>query len=198
VYRSQYGLPPCTTANGCFTKVNEQGQASPLPGPDAFTVALYGYLARTPAAWRIDTIRGDPAEEVAGGVVWGETPEAGTRPVNFELEADRALTAEALLLHHLIDRVDRGVETRAVTYLRRRQNEDGGWSLFEGGAPDLSAPIQLYFAMQMAGGQPDGAARLRPRRRIRAKSCFSSAVASATCRYQPAPSAVSHRRHRSL
>ncbi|MFI9275654.1 putative Ig domain-containing protein [Kitasatospora sp. NPDC052896] len=33
VYRSQYGLPACTTANGCFTKVNENGQASPLPSP---------------------------------------------------------------------------------------------------------------------------------------------------------------------
>jgi subtilase family serine protease len=25
VYRSQYGLPPCTTANGCFRKVNQSG-----------------------------------------------------------------------------------------------------------------------------------------------------------------------------
>lgn len=31
VYRSTYGLPPCTTANGCFRKVNQNGQASPLP-----------------------------------------------------------------------------------------------------------------------------------------------------------------------
>jgi ricin-type beta-trefoil lectin protein/IPT/TIG domain-containing protein len=31
VYRSQYGLPACTTANGCFKKVNENGKASPLP-----------------------------------------------------------------------------------------------------------------------------------------------------------------------
>jgi len=30
-YRSQFGLPPCTTANGCFRKVNQNGQASPLP-----------------------------------------------------------------------------------------------------------------------------------------------------------------------
>jgi subtilase family serine protease len=35
VYRSQFGLPPCTTANGCFTKVNENGQASPLPTGDS-------------------------------------------------------------------------------------------------------------------------------------------------------------------
>ena len=31
VYRGQYGLSACTTANGCFSKVNENGQASPLP-----------------------------------------------------------------------------------------------------------------------------------------------------------------------
>ena len=30
-YRSQYGLPACTSASGCFSKVNENGQASPLP-----------------------------------------------------------------------------------------------------------------------------------------------------------------------
>lgn len=34
VYRETYGLPPCTTANGCFTKVNQRGKTSPLPEPD--------------------------------------------------------------------------------------------------------------------------------------------------------------------
>ncbi len=34
-YRSTYGLPPCTTANGCFKKVNENGQTSPLPAADS-------------------------------------------------------------------------------------------------------------------------------------------------------------------
>lgn len=29
VYRSTYGLPPCTTANGCFKKVNQTGGATP-------------------------------------------------------------------------------------------------------------------------------------------------------------------------
>ncbi len=31
VYRTTYGLPPCTTANGCFTKADQGGQGSPLP-----------------------------------------------------------------------------------------------------------------------------------------------------------------------
>jgi hypothetical protein len=35
VYRSQYGLPPCTTANGCFRKVNQQGAPGPYPRADA-------------------------------------------------------------------------------------------------------------------------------------------------------------------
>ncbi|HEX6500667.1 MAG TPA: S53 family peptidase [Micromonosporaceae bacterium] len=30
-YRSQYGLPSCTTSNGCFRKVNQNGSTSPLP-----------------------------------------------------------------------------------------------------------------------------------------------------------------------
>ncbi len=32
VYRDTFHLPPCTTANGCFTKVNQDGDAGPLPG----------------------------------------------------------------------------------------------------------------------------------------------------------------------
>ncbi|HZE48559.1 MAG TPA: hypothetical protein VE074_03295, partial [Jatrophihabitantaceae bacterium] len=34
VYRSQYGLSACTTANGCFKKVNQNGATSPLPTGD--------------------------------------------------------------------------------------------------------------------------------------------------------------------
>lgn len=30
-YRSYFGLPPCTVADGCFTEVNQSGAASPLP-----------------------------------------------------------------------------------------------------------------------------------------------------------------------
>jgi len=35
VYRSTFGLPPCTTANGCFRKVNESGQQGNYPMADA-------------------------------------------------------------------------------------------------------------------------------------------------------------------
>ncbi len=34
VYRQNYGLPACTSANGCFRKVNQNGQPGPYPTPD--------------------------------------------------------------------------------------------------------------------------------------------------------------------
>jgi hypothetical protein len=34
-YRSQYGLPACTTANGCFRKVNQSGQQGNYPPGDS-------------------------------------------------------------------------------------------------------------------------------------------------------------------
>ena len=35
VYRSTYGLPACTSQNGCFEEVNQSGEASPLPPAEA-------------------------------------------------------------------------------------------------------------------------------------------------------------------
>ena len=35
VYRSSFGLPACTTANGCFKKINQRGLAGSYPQPDA-------------------------------------------------------------------------------------------------------------------------------------------------------------------
>ena len=34
LYRSHFGLPACTTANGCFHKVNQHRAAAPLPAAD--------------------------------------------------------------------------------------------------------------------------------------------------------------------
>jgi subtilase family serine protease len=35
LYRSHFGLPDCTTPDGCFMKVNQRGRPRPLPKPDA-------------------------------------------------------------------------------------------------------------------------------------------------------------------
>ncbi|MBI4588355.1 MAG: squalene--hopene cyclase [Candidatus Rokubacteria bacterium] len=68
-----------------------------------------------------------------------------------ELEADTTITSEYLLLCHLLDRVDREREAKAIRYLRARQTPDGGWGLYEGSPLDLSATIKTYFALKLAG-----------------------------------------------
>ncbi|MFL6110668.1 MAG: S8 family serine peptidase [Catenulispora sp.] len=40
VYRTTYGLPACTTANGCFHKVNQRGAAAPLPEDQGWGVEI--------------------------------------------------------------------------------------------------------------------------------------------------------------
>src|SRR5947209_1511936 len=83
-----------------------------------------------------------------------------------ELEADTTITAEYLLLGHLIDRVNRRREQKAVQYLRRRQRDDGGFDLFPGGPTNLSATIKAYFAMKMAGVPVSDPAMVRARERM--------------------------------
>jgi squalene-hopene/tetraprenyl-beta-curcumene cyclase len=84
-----------------------------------------------------------------------------------ELEADTTITAEQLLVGHLIDRVDRARAPKMVRYLRRRQRSDGGFDLFPGGPTNLSATIKAYFAMKMAGVAPGDPAMVAARERIR-------------------------------
>ncbi len=52
-YRQQFGLPACTSASGCFTKLNQKGQPGPLPAA-GLRLGRRG-LARPP-----DDLRGLP------------------------------------------------------------------------------------------------------------------------------------------
>ena len=83
-----------------------------------------------------------------------------------EVEPPPEITAEYLLLCHLLERANREREGKAVRYLRRKQREDGGWNLFTDGPPNLSVTIKAYFAMKMAGVPVDDSAMVRARARI--------------------------------
>jgi squalene-hopene/tetraprenyl-beta-curcumene cyclase len=86
-----------------------------------------------------------------------------------ELEADTTITAEYLLLRHLLGTPDREIERKALRYLRAQQAQDGSWNLYEAGAGDLSATIKAYFAMKMAGVPPADPALARAREWILAR-----------------------------
>src|ERR1044071_1519240 len=85
--------------------------------------------ASSPAPTDSVTVRVDAAIEHAHRLLL-RTQEPDGHWVG-ELEADRTISTESLLLCHVLDRVDREREAKIVAYLRERQLADGGWSLFE-------------------------------------------------------------------
>jgi hypothetical protein len=72
-YRSTYGLPACTTANGCFRKVNQSGTSSPLPTDQGWGVEIALDVDMVSAACpqcRILLVEADDAsaQDLAGSV----------------------------------------------------------------------------------------------------------------------------------
>jgi len=65
----------------------------------------------------------------------------------FELEADATIPSEYMFLHYFMRTVDKDREARIAVYLRRRQHDNGSWSLYEAGPGDLSATVKAYFAL---------------------------------------------------
>ena len=77
-----------------------------------------------------------------------------------ELETNVTMDAEDLLMREFL-----GVRTHDQTegtarWIRGQQREDGTWSTFYGGPPDLSTTIEAWLALRLAG-DPVDAAHLR-------------------------------------
>jgi squalene-hopene/tetraprenyl-beta-curcumene cyclase len=87
----------------------------------------------------------------------------------YELEADATIPAEYLLMvHYLGETPDLALEARIARYLRRIQNAEGGWPLFHEGRSDVSASVKAYFALKMAGDDPQAPHMARARAAIAA------------------------------
>ncbi len=85
----------------------------------------------------------------------------------FDLEADVTIPAEYLILQRFLERdIDAGLRDRLVSYIRRSQLADGGWSLYEGGVSDISATVKAYFALKLAGDSTDSPHMVRARQLI--------------------------------
>ena len=65
------------------------------------------------------------------------------------------LTAQFILYMHFMDNVDEEREKKAVNYLLNIQNESGSWRIYKGDNGSLSYTIHCYFALKVAGIDPD-------------------------------------------
>jgi squalene-hopene/tetraprenyl-beta-curcumene cyclase len=72
-----------------------------------------------------------------------------------ELETNVTMEAEDLLLREFLGIRDDGILRDTAAWIRSRQCDDGGWAIFHGGPPDLSATIEAYTALRVAGDPAD-------------------------------------------
>jgi squalene-hopene/tetraprenyl-beta-curcumene cyclase len=68
-----------------------------------------------------------------------------------ELEADTTLTSEYLMLRRFLGLADPEKERKAVRYLIDAQLPEGGWPIYSGGPPEISASVKAYFALKLSG-----------------------------------------------
>jgi len=76
-----------------------------------------------------------------------------------ELESNVTMTAQHLFWHHVLNLRTPELDRKIVNELLARQREDGTWSIWFEGPPDLSTSIEAYAALKLAGVDPGPAAR---------------------------------------
>jgi squalene-hopene/tetraprenyl-beta-curcumene cyclase len=67
---------------------------------------------------------------------------------------------------HFLDEIDAALEARLCRYLRAAQAEHGGWPLYHGGDFNISCSIKSYYALKLAGDDPDAPHMARARAAI--------------------------------
>ncbi|MFF8782073.1 squalene--hopene cyclase [Streptomyces sp. NPDC015140] len=72
-----------------------------------------------------------------------------------DLETNVTMDAEDLLLRQFLGIQDDETTRAAALFVRGEQREDGAWATFYGGPGDLSATIEAYVALRLAGDAPD-------------------------------------------
>jgi squalene-hopene/tetraprenyl-beta-curcumene cyclase len=72
-----------------------------------------------------------------------------------DLETNVTMDAEDLLLRQFLGIQDPRLTQAAGLFIRGEQHTDGTWATFYGGPSDLSATIEAYVALRLAGDLPD-------------------------------------------
>ncbi|WKK24942.1 squalene--hopene cyclase [Streptomyces olivoreticuli] len=72
-----------------------------------------------------------------------------------DLETNVTMDAEDLLLRQFLGIQDEKTTRAAALFIRSEQRPDGTWATFHGGPGELSATIEAYVALRLAGDTPD-------------------------------------------
>jgi squalene-hopene/tetraprenyl-beta-curcumene cyclase len=72
-----------------------------------------------------------------------------------ELEADSTLESDYIYYLFVLGKADPVRIAKLANYVRSKQLEDGGWNIYPGGPSELNATCKAYFALKLAGDDPD-------------------------------------------
>ena len=72
-----------------------------------------------------------------------------------ELESNVTITSEYVMLLYLLDILGEEKKRSMVKYLHHQQLENGAWGLYYGDTGNLSITVEAYFALKLAGEDPD-------------------------------------------
>ncbi|MFD0141075.1 MULTISPECIES: squalene--hopene cyclase [unclassified Streptomyces] len=92
-----------------------------------------------------------------------------------DLETNVTMDAEDLLLRQFLGILDAETTRAAAQFIRGEQREDGAWATFYGGPGELSATIEAYVALRLAGDLPEAAHMARAAAWIRERGGIASA-----------------------
>ncbi|MFB6809530.1 squalene--hopene cyclase [Streptomyces sp. NPDC056387] len=92
-----------------------------------------------------------------------------------DLETNVTMDAEDLLLRQFLGIRDEATTQAAARFIRGEQAADGTWATFHGGPPELSATVEAYVALRLAGDAPDAPHMARASAWIRAHGGIAAA-----------------------
>ncbi len=78
-----------------------------------------------------------------------------------ELGADTTLQSDYILLHRLLGTGSEERLQKAANDILTRQNNDGGWPIYDGGPSNVSATVKGYFGLKLVGYPQDHPALLK-------------------------------------
>lgn len=84
-----------------------------------------------------------------------------------ELEGDTILESEYVLTMHFIGKTADPRLQRAGNYIRDAALPDGGWAIYAGGPPEVSASAKAYFVLKLLGDAVDAPHMQKARQVIR-------------------------------
>ncbi|NTV43984.1 MAG: squalene--hopene cyclase, partial [Syntrophobacteraceae bacterium] len=80
-----------------------------------------------------------------------------------ELESNVTITSEYVMFRYLLGINDPEKNRVVVRYLLNRQSSNGSWELYFDDGGDLSTTVEAYFALKLAGEDPESEPMVRAR-----------------------------------